>query len=142
MDIFSRHVNRWGSEQQPTTAQESAIQVLLYEDKKRRWNEEKDGKETTTTLIAVNEMILYELNQAINHAMDDLVQLVERYDRLSLVGSCSAQVRSAVRFLEAMGEIDIGQDELANVKKSLEHLKRKLELLNEIEEIAKKGMSG
>ena len=78
------------------TTQKYDIQALLYEDTKRRWNEEKDGKVATTTLTAVDEMIQHELNQAINYAMGGLVQLVERYDRLSLVGSCSAQVRGAV----------------------------------------------
>ena len=75
-----------------------------------------------TTLIAVDEM---KLNQVTNCAMGDLVQLVERYNSLSLVGSCWAQVRSAVSYLEAMEMQDIGRDRPGKVKESLDHMKRK-----------------
>lgn len=48
--------------------------------------------------------------------MDHLVQLVERYNRLSLVGSCLAQVRSTVSYLEAMERLEIGRERLEKVK--------------------------
>ena len=78
--------------------------------------------------------------------MGDLVQLVEQYADLSLAGSCSAPVWSAVRFLErkyiAMTEQKIGQDELQKVKESLGHMKRKLEVFEEVEKDMQKGVSG
>jgi len=125
-------------EQQPATTRKIESQVLVDEDIKKKWDEAKDGKETATILLAVNEMVLHELNQAIGCAMGNLVQLVERYDRLSLVESCSAQVRSAIRYLENM-KMTIGKDKLKKVVENLDHMKRKLELLNALED-AKDGV--
>jgi hypothetical protein len=102
-------------------------------------DEAKDGKETTTTLVAVNEMVLRELNQAIDCAMGDLVRLVERYDRLSLIGSCLAQVRMGIKVLEDMKQRTLGKDKLEKAKESLDYMKRKLELLSKVED-AKKGV--
>ena len=83
--------------QQSTTTREIDGQVLFDEDMKMKWDEAKDGKETTMTLIAVNEMVLHKLNTAIECAMGDLVHLVEWYDDLSLAGSYSAEVKGVVR---------------------------------------------
>ena len=116
--------------QQPTTSRKVDGEVLVDEDMRKEWDE---AKETTMTLISVNEMLQHELGQAINCAMGDLVQLVEQYDRLSLAGSCSAEVRSIVSLLEALEKMDLEEDELETVKKSLGHLKRKLELLTKVE---------
>jgi hypothetical protein len=103
------------------------------------WDRAKDRKEMTTTLIAVNEMVLHELNKAIDCAMGNLGRLVERYDRLSLVVSYSAQVRSAIKVLEDMKERTIDKDKPEKATESLGHMKRKLELLNKVEEDAKEG---
>jgi len=119
---------------QPRTTRKFDSQVLFDEDMRKIWDEARDGKETTTTLIAVNEMVLHELNQAIGCAMGDLVRLVERYDRSSLVVSCSVHVRSVIKFLENMKQVAIGKDKLEGVEESLDHMKRKLELLNEVED--------
>ena len=120
--------------QQTTTSRKFDGQVLIDEDIKKKWDKAKDGKDTTTTLIAVNEMVLRELNQIINWAMGDLVRLVERYGCLSVAGSCSAGVRSVVRLLEALEKMDLGKDELEKVKERLGQMKRRLELFNEVEE--------
>ena len=141
MDAFSgfeKTVDVPVLKQQPTTTRKIDGEVFVDEDMKKKWDE---AKETTMTLIAVNEMVQHELSQAINCAMGDLVQLVERYDRLSLAGSCSAEVRNIVRLLEALEKMDLEEDELEKVKKSLGHLKRKLDLLTKVED-AKKGVSG
>jgi DNA repair ATPase RecN len=138
---FEKTVDVNGLKQQPTATHEIDSQVLVDEDMKEKWDEAKDGKETTTTLIAVNEMVLHELNQAIDCAMGNLVQLVERYDRLSLVVSYSAQVRSAIKVLEDMKERTIWMSTLEKAKESLDYMKRMLELLNEAED-AKKGSAG
>jgi len=95
----------------------------------------KDEKETTAALIAINEMVLHDLGQAINRAPKDLMQLVEQFDSLSLTGGLLAQMARTVRFMEdeyiAMGMKGIGQDQLDDVKKSLDDMRRKLELFKE-----------
>ena len=71
------------------------------------------------------------LERDINSAINTLAQLVERYARLSLSGSFAAQVSSTVRLPEqALEGKRVGPDQLQKVNKSLEHMKRKLELLN------------
>lgn len=120
-------------------------QVLVDESMKKKWDKAKDGKERTAALIAVNEMVLHALRQVAHCTTGDLAQLVEQYARLSLAGSYSAQVKSAVSFLQhkynAMEKQEIGQDKLEKVKRSLGHMKRKLEFLNKVED-TKSGVSG
>jgi DNA repair ATPase RecN len=135
---FEKTVYMPALKQQPMTSRQINSRVLVYEDVKKKWDKAQDGKETTMTLIAINEMVLHELNQAIDCAMGDLVQLVERYDRLSLVVGCSAQVRSVIKALEDMKVRTIGKEKLEKAEESLGHMKRKLELLNKVED-AKKG---
>ena len=100
----------------------------------KEWEEAKDAKERTAILTTVREKVLRDLNQIISSATSELVQLVERYARLSLSGSFLAQVNSAVRLLElhytGLGNKSVDQDQLQRVKVSLEHMKRKLTLLN------------
>ena len=136
MDAFShfeKTVDIPVLKQQRTTTRIIDNQALVDGDAKKKWHKAKDGKERTATLIVVNEMVLHHLNRVINCARRDLVQ----YADLSLGGSYSAQARSAVGFLEeyiAKEEKWIGRDELYRVKESLGHMKRKLDLLNEVEE--------
>ncbi len=128
------------SKQQPSATRKIDDQVLV-EDTKKKWDEAKDGKEKTAALIAVNEMVLRHLNQANDCGTGDLVQLVEQYADLSLVGSCSTQAKSAVKFLEGM-EMNTDEDKLKTVQRNLRHMKGKLELLNKIEQDVQKGVSG
>ena len=127
--------------QQSMTTRKIDGQVLVDEDMKMKWDEAKDGKETTTTLIAVNEMVLHELNPAIECAMGDLVQLVGWYDGLSLAGNYSFEVRGVVRSLETLEDMDIGKNELKEVKENLARMKRRPDLLGIVENRAKKGVS-
>jgi len=135
-----------GLKQQPMTTRKIDNRVLVEEDMKGNWDEANDGKKRTTALIAVHEMVLLVLNQAINCATGDLVQLMGQYARLSLAGSYSAQVRCAVNNLEqtsiAMGKNRTAQKEVRKVRRSLDHMKRKLELLSQIEEDGQKEESG
>ena len=134
------------SKQQPTTTRKIDDQVLIDEHTRKKWDEARDGKETTAALIAVNEIALHILKHVDNCAMGDLVQLVEQYMDLSLAGSCSAWAKSAVKVLKATEKriIDerITDMKKPAVRKSLHHMKRKLRLLNEIEEDVRKGVSG
>ena len=122
----------------PVLKQQRTKIDLADENMKKNWGEAKDRKERTATSIAVNEMVLHRFTPVTRN----LVQLVAQYADLSLAGSCSAQVRSAVRFLEwkypTMKEGRIGQDELQKVKESLGHMKRKLEVFEKVEEDTQK----
>ena len=117
----------------PVLKQQRTKIDLANEDMKKNWGKAKDRKETTATSIAVNEMVLHRLTPVTRN----LMQLVAQYTGLSLAGSCSAQVRSAVRFLEqkytTMKEGGVGQDELQKVKESLGHMERKLKVFEKVE---------
>ena len=143
---FEKTVDIPVSKQRPMAIRKINNQVLVDEDMKKKWDEAKDGKERTAALIVINEMVLHVLKQVGNCATGDLVQLVEQYADLSLVGSCSVRMRSTVRFLEAMekefNDNDKDKGELETIKESLGHMKRKLQLLNKIEEDIRKGLSG
>jgi hypothetical protein len=149
MDAFSdfdKTVDIPVLKQQPMTTRRVDDQVLVNEDMKKKWDEAKDWKETTAALIAINEIVLSDLNQAINCGTDHLVQLVGQCARLSLAKSCSVQIRNAVRFLEqkyiAMEKYGTAREKVEEVKESLDHMKRKLELLSKVEEDAQQGVSG
>ncbi len=124
----------------PTTIRKIDSQVLMDENMKKEWDEAKDRKERIATLIAVNEMVLHGIKQVINSALGELVQPVEHYARLSLAGSCSAQMRGEIKSLGAMVKRRFTYYE-AEYRKRLDQKKRKLELLNEVED-ALKGVSG
>ena len=141
MNAFSGFEKTVISKQQPITTRKIDTQVLVDEDMKSKWDEAKNGKETTAALIAVNEMRLHHHKQVTNCSTGDLAQLVGQYAHLSL-GSCSAQVRSAVRFLEVLRMKPSHGNELKTFGESLIHMKRKLELLNKVEEDAQKVVSG
>lgn len=106
----------------------------------------KDEKEKTTALIAINEIVLHKLNQAIDGATSDLAQLVEDYGRFSLSGSFLEQLGSTIRLLEQrykeMENNGMGPLHLQEKKKSLDDVKRKLEFLNSAKENAQKSMLG
>jgi len=119
----------------------SNMQVSVDQGMKE-WEAAKDAKERTAIFAAVREKVLRDLNQIINSATGELIQLVERYGRLSLSGSFSAQVDSAVRLLEqhytGLGNKSVDQDQLQRVKVSLDHMRRKLTLLNDAKASARK----
>lgn len=108
----------------------------------REWVAAKDGTEKRTILVAVREKVVHDLDQIIDGATKDLAQQVERYAHLSLSGSFSAQVGSAVRLLEqnyiGLEKKGVSQDHLHRVQESLGNMKRKLEILNIANEKARK----
>ena len=130
------------SKQRSTSTRKIDNQVLIDEDMKKKWEEAKDGKERTVALIAVNEMALHILKHVGDYATGDLVQLMEQYADLSLAGSCTVQAKSTVRFLEDKAErLYRVVNRPDTVMKDLGHMRRKLELLNKIEDL-QKGVSG
>jgi len=108
-------------------------QVSIDQNMKTKWEAAKDGRERTAALVVASEKVLNDLDQVINRAINNLAQLVGRYSRLSLSGSFATQVSSTVRLLEqnyiALEGNGVGHDQLQRVKDSLDHMKRKLELL-------------
>ena len=114
--------------------QANDTQVLVDQNMKKQWEAAKDGKDKTAAIVAASEKAVYDIDQVINRAINNLAQLVERYARLSLSGSFAAQVSSAVRLLEqnylALEGKGVGPDQLQRVNESLDHMRRKLELLN------------
>ena len=115
------------------------VQVLVDQDMKKKWEAARNGKERTAALLGASEKVLRDLNQVIYHDINHLEQLVERYASLSLSGSFSAQVASAVRLLEqsfaALEKHGADHEQLQKVKRSIDHMKRKLELLNKAREV-------
>jgi len=135
---FEKTVDILALKQQPASTHK--IDFQADEDMKKNWDEAKRGKETTAALIAINEFLLHDTKQVISCHMGDLVQLVGQYARLSLAGSYSAQLRSRVSFLEALKAMAYSIDQ-EKVNETLGHMKRKLEVLNKVEEDAQKGVS-
>ena len=114
---------------------EEVIDTRVSVDLKlKEWEAAKDGKAKTAVIIAAREKVSNDLDQVINRPANHLSQLVERYERLALLGSFAAQVKSTIRLLEhdylARGENNVGHEQLQKVKDSLGHTKRKLVLLN------------
>ena len=116
------------------------------DDTKRRWEMVKDEKEKTTALIAINEILLHKLNQAIDGATSDLAQLVDDYGRFALSGSFLEQLGSTIRLLEQryrdMENSGMGPLHLQEKKKIVDDVKRKLEFLNSAKENAQRGRLG
>ena len=113
----------------------------------KKWEAAKDGAKKTALLDTIRDQVLSDLDRIINTATDDLAQLVGQYTRLSLSGSFSAQVGSAVRLLEQryLGlaeKEDVSQDQLQKVKDSLNHTMRKLALLEYAKARAKARAQG
>jgi len=132
---FEKTVDILALKQQPASTHKIDFQVLVDEDMKKNWDEAKRGKETTAALIAIYEFLLHDTKQVINSTMGYLVQLAGQYARLSLAGSYSAQVRSRVSFLEGLKGMGRLVDQ-EKVNETLGHMKRKLEVLNKVEEDA------
>jgi len=149
MDTFSdsdKTINVPIWKQQLTTTHKIDEQVLDEQDMKKKWKTAKDGKEKTAALLAVNVMVLRDLNQVINRATNDLLRLMEQYAGLSLSGCFLEQLRRTVGLLEqrhkGMEENGIGQFHLQTITKSLDDMKRKLELLNNAREDNQKESVG
>jgi hypothetical protein len=117
-------------------------QVSVDQDIKKKWEAAKDGEERAVVLTEARQKLQSNFDQVINRATNDLVQLVERYARLSLSSSFSAQVDGAIRLLEqnytALERSGVGREQLQKVTASLDHMRKKLELLNDAKRKAQK----
>ena len=117
-----------------TWGQVIETQVLIDQNVKRKWAAAKDGKGKMAVLNAFRGRVLRDLDQINNGATSDLARHVERHAHLALSGNFSAQVASAVRLLErnytTLETKGVDSDQLQQVKESLEHMRKKRELLN------------
>ena len=113
-------------------------QVSVDQGMKKMWEAARDGKEKSAAFLAASGKVLCDLNDVISRATNELEQLVDQYSELSLSGSFSAQVGSAVRLLEqnyaGLEKKGVDQDQRQKVKRSLDHMKKKLALLNTAKE--------
>ena len=113
---------------------------------KTRWEAARDGKEKAAALVEASRKVLHDLNSVISHATSDLERLVGQYADLSLSGNFSAQVDSAARLIEqnytVLEKKVVSEDQLQRVKRSLDHMKRKLALLTASEELTQKERVG
>ena len=136
---FEKAIDNAAREQQPTATHKIDKRMSADQEMRKRWEAAKDGKEKIMALIAVNELVLYDLNQAIHRATNDLAQLMEQHGGLSLSGSFLEQLYSGVRLLKQRykGMEKTGAD-LQTVKRSLDVMKRKLEFLSNAAKDAQK----
>ena len=125
-------------EQLLTTTHKNETQISV-EDAKRRWEMVGDEKEKTTALIAINEIVLHKLNQAIGRATSDIAQLLDEYGHFSLSGSFLEQLGSTIRLLEHRYK-DMEKSEAGQLH--LQEKKKKLEFLNSAKENAQRSMLG
>jgi len=112
--------------QQPTTARKIDKRMLVDYEMKTRWEAAKDGKEKSVALIAVNELLPYDLNRAIHRrgASNGTVwRLVVIWMLFGAVGQCCQASGIETKDMEKTGA---GPQ---RVKKSLGAMKRKLEFL-------------
>ena len=118
--------------------QANDTRVLVDQNMKMQWEAAKDDKEKIAAIVAASEKVLCDLYQVINYAINDLAQLVGRYSRLSSLGSFAEQVNGTARLLEqnylALRRKGVGPDQLRRVNESLDHMKRKLALLEDVGE--------
>lgn len=120
--------------------------VAVDQNMKKRWEAARNGKEKAEALVVAGRKVLRDLNGIIGEATNDLERLVERYADLALSGNFSAQVDSAVRLLEqnytVLEKKGVSEDQLQKVKRSLDHMKRKLALLTSSKEDIQKESVG
>lgn len=111
-----------------------------------KWEKAKDETEKTAILLAVHKKVLQDLDHILDGATNELAQQVERFTVLSLLGSLSAVVHSAVRLLQQLyiqlEKRGVGQSDLGRVEESVNAMKRKLELLNFLDMPGRKEKGG
>ena len=123
----------WNHHRCHTIWEQGTITQAPVDQDMKEWDSTKDRTGKEAMLVKVREKVLHSLNQITNDATNDLALQVERYARLSLSGSFSAQVDSAVKLLEksytGLLAKGVGQDHLQRVDESLVSMRRKLKIL-------------
>jgi len=118
-------------------------QVLIDDNVKQKWESAKDGKEKVAVLIKLHANVLGAIIQVFNNATSELAPLLERYARLSLAGGLSVQKDNTVKLLKqryaALERKYVDQDQIQKANVRLGQVKRKLELLNIVEDERKES---
>ncbi|THU98456.1 hypothetical protein K435DRAFT_795647 [Dendrothele bispora CBS 962.96] len=112
---------------------EEQTQNIVDEEMKKKFMDAKSEKEKKEHLKKMLEGSLDTLTAHIETSTEELATLASKYADLSLSGSFSGQVEKAVKMLEqnhkAMEEKGVDKSTLDKVQKSLDEMKRKLDLL-------------
>ncbi|KAK7458148.1 hypothetical protein VKT23_010056 [Stygiomarasmius scandens] len=112
---------------------EEQTQNIVDEDMKKKFMNAKSEKEKKENLQQLLQSSLDTLTGLIESSTEELATLASKYADLSLSGSFSGQVEKAVKMLEqnhkAMEEKGVDKVTLDKVQKSLDEMKRKLDLL-------------
>ena len=94
--------------------------------------------DATGVLDETSKRALEDLGRIINDAMDDLAQSANEYAHLSLSGSFSAPLEKAISLLERqcneLEEKGVGPEQLEKVRRSLEEMKERFDLLRKAQE--------
>ena len=126
-----------------TWAQVEEAQATVDDNMKKQWEGAKDEKAKTAALVATSKRALEDLNRVTDDALDELAGWATEYARLSLSGSFSAPLEKAIRLLEqrcrGMEEKGVSLEQLAKVRKSLEQMKERLDLLGKAKEKVREG---
>ena len=96
--------------------------------------------DATGALAETSNRALEDLDRIINEAMGDLAQSANEYAHLSLSGSFSAPLEKAISLLERqckeLEEKGVGPEQLEKVRRNLEEMKGRFDLLNKAQENA------
>lgn len=108
-------------------------QKWVDDNMKKKWETAKDEKEKSNALVAASTTALDDLGRIIDEGMDALAELAAEYAGLSLSGSFSAPLEKAIWLLEqrcrGMEEKGVSLEQLEKVRRSLDQMKGRLELL-------------
>jgi hypothetical protein len=153
---FKKTVDIPVPKQLPIVTFKFSEQTLVGLDPIKTLEEVKDERETTAALIALNEMVLHDLDQAIGRASNDLMQLVEEFDSLSLNGGLLAHMEGTVRFMEESAAQFMEESAVRftrehgpprggglaedSITEGLHHIKKKLKLLSDTMETRKNAL--
>ena len=125
-----------------TWVQVEETQTSIDDSIKKQWEAAKDEKEKTAALVATSERALGDLNRVTHDAMDELAGWAAEYAGLSLAGSFSAHMEKATLLMQqrykAMEEKGVGMEQLARMRRSVEQMNGRLNLLREAKEGVKK----
>jgi len=110
--------------------QEKPAQTLVDKGIEEAANDEKVDIESS---IKARNLELGHLNRATKQAMDDLAQRTEPYAALSLSGRFSVHMEKAVQLLEQRYTDATKERVRKEMQDSLRVIRRKLELLREVE---------
>ncbi|KAK2467600.1 hypothetical protein APHAL10511_000455 [Amanita phalloides] len=123
--------------------EKDSTQVLVDEVAERKYNEAKQNNDEEEKMMIDLGKDIKNLDQDMEETLVSLGRLTESYANLCLGGSFSGQVRKSVRLLEMTLENirfhDADPRSVELVEKSLEDMKKKLEVVQRVDEKVKRN---